>query len=214
MIKTFNEIYNVPVVILMYPPGASGEFVACALSESIPAITRSTWHTENDHRYKYFDAFDRFLSTPSKFDPDNFVNGMNLYFAQTRSVGEINLALAHPSTSGVTQLEFEKYFSSFPLLQITVKNKKSKEFAAHASQLKIFNTEKRSSFVNTSTWITPSKFKNYLSVEWEDLFLNNTDQSFKMIEDFLNTTGSLQTFKMMINVYLSNNKLILDKINN
>ena len=70
MFDSIDQIKNLPIVLIMYPAGASGEFLATALTESFPNIAKTNAHQEGPHRFKYLVVFDR--------DPQSTINRFQL----------------------------------------------------------------------------------------------------------------------------------------
>jgi hypothetical protein len=66
MINSVEELNQQPAVILLYPSGASGEFIAGALSESLLGFAKTQIEFENINRVKYLDFLGRSLNRFSR----------------------------------------------------------------------------------------------------------------------------------------------------
>ena len=207
-INTFN---TQPVVLIMYRPGSSGEFVAHALTESIPEITKtlSTW--ENQTRVKYSDYFGRSLNSgDSAIDPAVVVQRINLFFNQRSAIiNKYHIGIMHPNAASVGFVS--KYFAHCPVIEITRTSEISQKFGTTASQSKIEKTAIRPA----SAQNLPVEYhaQHHLKIEWEDLMLNKTSSMFAQILEFLQVSGDDTTFTNSVQDYLHRNKSIIDQLN-
>lgn len=202
---------KVNALIIIYPSGASGEFLSAALSESFPCISNSNWHWEDHCRCKFLDLFDRHLNSGFNIiSTENVLNGVKKYLNQCRDPLLLHIGLCHPHNAS---LQFVSENLPFvPVLEIVTLNQKSKNFRFVAANQKIKNK-----FVNLST------VKNYnsctyqaskhLKIEWSDLFLDDVDGQFEKIEKFISHKGNVEKFKILIADYLDRNSSTTSLLN-
>ena len=198
MFDSIDQIKNLPIVLIMYPAGASGEFLATALTESFPNIAKTNAHQEGPNRFKYLDVFDRTLTSGIDFNKDDIIAGINNFLYQNNPQGQIMLGLAHPTMFN-KQFIFN-YLSMLPVIEITTKNEKSKKFMVKALGAKITHKvisdiQKRIFYQYKESYISN---KDILKIEWEELFLSDTTNQFTRIEEFLKLTGSVEEFRSLV----------------
>ena len=88
---------EVNALIIIYPSGASGEFLSAALSESFPGISNSNWHWEDHCRCKFFDLFDRHLNSGfSIILTEHVLTGVKKYLNQCSDPLLLHIGICHP----------------------------------------------------------------------------------------------------------------------
>jgi hypothetical protein len=124
MFDSIDQIKNLPIILIMYPAGASGEFLATALTESFPNIAKTNAYQEGPNRFKYLDVFDRILTSGINFNKDDIIAGINNFFYQNNTQDQIMLGLAHPNM--FNKQFIHNHLSMLPVIEITTKNEQSK----------------------------------------------------------------------------------------
>jgi hypothetical protein len=216
---TIEMIKNLPSVIILYPAGASGEFIAYALTNCIGGTTQTETHWEDGNRCKYFDLYDRCLN--SGFDSittDMVIESVDRFsqLLDRNIFNTISFGLAHPRDSSLAFIN--QYLSNVPIIQIVVNNTKSKMFVTMAAHHKIHKTnilsvencKNRTRYINTNQYHGPNPI---IKVEWEDMLLTNTEETFSTIEKFLNVSGNVTKFQELVETYIEKNNNILSIIN-
>jgi hypothetical protein len=213
MINSVEELNQQPAVILLYPSGASGEFVAGALSESIPDFAKTQIEFENINRVKYLDFLGRSLNSgDDPLDHQLIVDRANIFLNQC-TPGQY-LILAHGDRPAVDFIH--AYLSCIPVIEIVIHKAKSKLFRQLAATEKIpkeFKRANRDYDYSKMPSSTRETFHRHITVEWEDLLLTNTDQEYAKIVQFLNTSGSVDVFKTLLSEYLIRNQDYITQIN-
>lgn len=211
VLSSADEIALQKVAVLLYPSGASGEFLGYALTESFPAFTKTHQHWENVSRCKFFDFFNRCLTSGfNPVPPEEVVAGINLYQSKN-TLADISMGLCHidkPSLSFLRQ-----WCKSFPTIEIVTRKDISKSFRVLAEQSKI-SAEDRNGRESDSRHYTHSYYfcPRHLEVEWSDILLTDTANTFKAIENFLGMAGSIDTFQSMVADYLKRNEKIFAEL--
>lgn len=212
---TIEIIKNLPSAIVLYPAGASGEFIAYALTNCIKGTTLTKTHWEDGSRCKYFDLYDRSLN--SGFDTittDMVIENVNR-FSQLlkRNINDtISFGLAHPRDASLTFIS--QYLPTVPIIQIVINNMKSKMFITAAAQYKIHKKgilsieacKRETKYCNTKQYHGPNPI---IKIEWEDMLLTNTKETFAAIEKFLNVNGDVAKFQELVYSYIEKNNNIL-----
>lgn len=199
-------------LLILYPAGASGEFLASALSQSFDCINESTWHWENFNRCKYFDLFDRALNSGfTNITKQDLDNGVERYINKATDQSLIHIGLCHPNPASLNIIS--SYLLSVPILEITTHSNKSKYFRYLAATQKIEVKEMApaGAFYNYSD--SKVKCSRHLKIEWSNLLLDDTTNQFKQIEYFIGNVGNLKKFQELVDEYITRNQLILDSLN-
>jgi hypothetical protein len=211
MIKNINDLNKLPMCVLLYTTGTSGEFIAHALTESVTGITKTRQHWENVTRCKYFDLFDRTLTSDidQPIDTNKVVSGVNLYLDENDPNDTVHLGLIHPKKF---TLEFiQQYIPDVPIIEIVTEKMPSKLFR-FLSQNKVGIEISNSPYFKHNNCGYHGPY--HLRVEWDDLLIDNVDQSFKKIINFIQLDGSVNKFKLLVADYLERNSNTIDKIRN
>jgi hypothetical protein len=211
MINSVEELNSQPAVILFYPSGSSGEFIAQALSESIPAFAKTTAHWENTSRVIYSDFLGRSLNSGDKIiDPNKVIARANDYL-ENASPG-YRIILAHPHTA--TSKFITEYLPDIPIIEITLFNNKSRRFSKAAAENKIPAAAVVGQNINYDTRPSVSGFRTkfQLFVEWEALLLTHCEYEFDRITEFLSVTGDYDHFNQMVAEYLERNRELIEAI--
>lgn len=213
MITSVEQLKNLPVVILMYWTGSSGEFIAHSLSQSIAQISKPPMHWENNNRCKYSDFLGRSLNAGDNIiRHEKVVERVNIFFDQVQTLGTIHIALSHFNFASVDFIR--DYMPDAKVIEIVTETEESKQFKISAESKKV---EPRYSGngvnpVETSWVMVDYTAKNHLKIEWSKLLLNDTHNEFNKINEFLQTTGDISLFQNMVQDYLDRNRDLV-KIN-
>lgn len=231
MISTVDDFKNYDLVILMYSTGASGEFIAGALTNSIPKFgkTQEQWISKN--RKTFADALGKTLNGGwHHINNADVVQRFNLYLERSTFESDCkHLILAHPDPAS---LQFIKnYLNHVPIIEIVTNHSVSIKFR-NISRNKVSYLEYIAGGDNkNNNTLTPEQYKSFqndqtlnpkqvnyraqqhLCIEWQDLMITNTAISFDEICKFLSCKGSIETFKPLVKEYLDRNQGILDQIN-
>jgi hypothetical protein len=212
---TIEMVKALPSVIILYPAGASGEFMAYALTNCVKGTTPTQVHWEDGNRCKYFDLYDRCLNSGFDFITTDMVTESVDRFSQLldRNINNtISFGLAHPRNSSLAFIS--QYLPNIPIIQIVINNMKSKMFITAAAQHKIHKNgiisvedcKRATKYCNTNQYYGPNPI---IRIEWEDMLLTNTRETFVAIEEFLNVTGDVTKFQELVDDYLEKNNNIL-----
>lgn len=216
-VNSINEVVAEPVTILLYPPGSSGEFIAWALTQSIPSITPAEQSWENVTRCKYTDALGRTLSVLDQTPDEKIIERYNI-FLNLNQKRKFSLALAHDNDVALGLIK--KYFLSWPVLEITIKLPASIEFAYQSKLNKITARDLRMSEeehlnrkpVKGQPYPHGYVAKKHLKIEWQELMLSDCKQQFKIICDFFGCDGNFEIFQNLITDYCERNKFYIDNV--
>jgi len=217
---TIEQLAQLPIVILMYPAGASGEFIAWALSESITGITKTTAHWENHSRCKYSDALGRSLNGGN--DPvleHKVIERFEIYQNNT-TLAQTHLALAHPDPATLNFIQ--QHFSNLAMIEIQTNSSRSKKFRYFGSEQKITKADVENSGT-VRPWYARYHYlledppmdytaSQHLKIEWEDLMLAHPAETLVSIARFVNSDYNATVFENMVAEYLQRNQQILAKI--
>jgi hypothetical protein len=202
---------QVNALLVIYPAGASGEFLSAAMSESFPCISKSTWNWEDHNRCKFFDLFDRHLNSGfSTITEKCMLSGIEKYMSQCDNPFLLHIGMCHPNPYSLKFVSENLPF--IPVLEIVTFNKKSKKFRFEAANQKIknksicFSTVEKYNSCNYQT-------NNHLKIEWSDLFLDDVENQFKKIEKFIGHNGNVKKFKILVNDYLTRNVSTISLLN-
>jgi len=208
MLNSIKEISNHPVIVLLYKSGASGEFLSYALTESIDQFTKTTMSWENTNRCIVQDYFGRSLLY-GPITEDVLLPRINLFFKMSRYVGSKHMGLSHFEAH---QLDFIKnYNTAWPVVEVTTLQPVSEKFQLLSRDSKIskkyispnYNKNEK---INGTTTDMGIKLNRHLQIEWSDLFLTNTCATYSKILQFLDCTGNVDQFGIMVNDYVSRNQ--------
>jgi hypothetical protein len=210
--NSIEELEDQSVAVLLYPSGASGEFLGYALTESFAAFTKTHQHWENVSRCKFFDYFNRCLTSGlDPVPPAEVIAGIQLYYSKN-TIADISMGLSHIDKPSLNFLK--QYCNNLPTIEIVTRKEISKRFRVIAANSKI-SAEDRQGKDNESWTYEHSYYRcnNQLQVEWADLLLTDTVNTFKEIENFLGLQGSVNKFTDMVADYLERNKKIFSDLN-
>jgi hypothetical protein len=230
MINSVDDLKQYSLVLVLYSTGASGEFVASALSQSMPAFakTHEQWISKN--RKTFADALGKTLNGGWHcIDNKHVVRRFNSYLEQSNTQSDSkHLILAHPD---LASLEFiQSYLNHAPTIEIVTKNVASIKFR-NISRNKVnyedyvaggnnqhnnpLTPEQYKSFQNDLT-LNPKtinyRAQQHLCVEWQDLMITDTAKTFNAVCEFLDCEGSVEIFKTLVEEYLDRNQDILNQI--
>lgn len=209
--KSIEELKDQSVAVLVYPSGASGEFLGYAITESFPAFTKTHQHWENVSRCKFFDYFDRCLTSGlDPVDANNVVRGINLYQSKN-TLADISLGLCHIDQPSLGFLR--QWGNNLPTIEIVTRKHLSKSFRVLAEQSKISAADRAGK--QTGSYDYEHSYyqcPDHLQIEWSDILLTDTVDAFEAIENFLGTTGSVGQFQSMVADYLKRNAKIFAEL--
>lgn len=216
VVKNVEVLKDFNIMPLVYPGGASGEFLASALIQTIPSmtLTRHTWYHDIENRANFYDVFNKLLNGGHNIvDNEEIINEVNMFFyVNGNHVKDFNIALVHPNpTSSIEWLS--KYLPSAHTLEITTGRLVSQKFRNLAANAKI-NYPGRVPITPTETrQYCTSGFTgpNHLQVEWEDLLIKDVEGQFRRMEEFFNTTGDLVLYKELVTDYQARNQSLIDQ---
>lgn len=198
----------------MYPSGASGEFIAQALSNSIDSFAKTPSHWENDNRVIYADLLGRSLNSGDLvIDIDKVISRAN-WFLELATPGQA-VILAH--SEATTKNFIPKYLPDLPVVEIVIHQPKSKMFrrlAANAKIPKEFLVPGRTYDYDSYPAESSYHAKKHIRIEWEDIILNNPEEQFLKITEFLNVIGDSTNFNQLVTDYCQRNQTILEELTN
>jgi hypothetical protein len=230
MINNVDDLKQYSLVLLLYSTGASGEFLASALTQSMPdfAKTREQWISHN--RKTFADALGKTLNGGwHDINNQDVVRRFNLYLDQiSDSSTAKHLVLAHPESASLKFIQ--NYLSHVPTVEIVTNHPVSIKFR-NISRNKVSYKDYVTGGDNRhNRTLTPEQYKSFqndqslnprsvdyraqqhLYVEWQDLMITDTAKTFNAICEFLNSEGSVEIFKNMVEEYLDRNQDILNQI--
>jgi hypothetical protein len=211
MIHTIQEITELPMIVVLYRAGASGEFLSHAITQSFDSITKTAQFWENNNRCKYFDLFDRNLNSGFDcVDHNELIRGVNLYLDQNKPTNTTHIAVSHPRDCNIAFLQ--EHLISTPIIEIATNNPVSKKFIANAAKTKINQHQIDLKNLNRQPGQIADKFPNHLVIEWEDFILNKTESVFYKISDFIQKSGSVDTFCDCVADYKKRNANLLQTL--
>lgn len=212
MINSIKELDSQPVVILLYDAGASGEFVAHALSETIDQFSKTPAVWENQSRCKFGDYFGRTL-TCGPIISELLLQRINLYYENLTELKEWHLGLAH--CQSIYWNFILKYGSAWPVIEITTNLPTSQKFQCLARDSKI--PQEFLSQPGLATAIRPdikqlACKKKYLTVEWSELIMTDTKHCYSKILEFLGANGHADSFVDMVQDYKLRNQHLIKEL--
>jgi hypothetical protein len=202
MITSVDALNKLPAILLMYTTGTSGEFIAHALTESFPDITKTSQHWENVTRCKYFDLFDRTLTSDidRPINITKVINAVNFYLDENYPNNTIHIGLVHPKKF---TLEFiQQHIPNVPIIEITTEQMQSKLFR-FLSQSKVGRDIPDAPYFKHNN--CGYQGSQHIRIDWHDLLIGNTELMFNQIENFIQCKGSMEKFKVLVNDYLERN---------
>lgn len=215
VIESVDALKNFNIMPLIYPGGASGEFLASALVQTMPkmTLTRYTWYNNNQSRANFYDAFNKLLNGGHTIiDNEEIINEVNMFFyVNGNHLRDFNIALVHPTPySSIEWLS--TYLKDSRTLEITTKTPRSKRFRAAAANAKIIYPGRVPIDSNGSRY-SESFFDgpNHLQMEWEDIFLNDIEGQFRRMETFFGDTGDYRLYKELVTDYIARNQSLIDQ---
>jgi len=229
MIQSVENLKCYPLVILMYRTGSSGEFIAGALTQSIPAFTKTQEEWIGTGRKNFADALGKTLNGGwQHIVNEDVVERFNWYLKDNPSQQHLlHLALSHLDQSSLDFIQ--QYLNHAPIIEITTHNpisikfknlarkKVSYENYITAGDKAMFGQTKEQYEQTLNSTLSPNSVSSYrahqhIYVEWENLMMSDTEKSFDYICNFLNCSGSVDCFKSLVKKYIDRNRYILDQI--
>lgn len=197
----------------MYPSGASGEFIAQALSNSIDSFAKTPSHWENNNRVIYSDFLGRSLNSGDiTIELDKVVSRAN-WFLELSTPGTA-VIIAH--SENVTKNFIQQYLPDLPVVEIVIHQRKSRVFRKIAATTKIpKNFKVQGKIYDYDSYPAESSYcaRQHLRIEWENIILTSPQVEFKKITNFLNTIGDANHFEQLVLDYCQRNQEIIDLLN-
>jgi hypothetical protein len=216
VVKNVDVLKDFNIMPLIYPGGASGEFLASALVQTMPrmTLTRHTWYHDKKNRANFYDAFNKLLNGGYNIiDNEEIINEVNMFFyVNGNHIKDFNVALVHPNPVG--RIEWlSKYLPSAHALEITTKRFVSQKFRTLAANAKINYPGRVPITPMESRWYHTSGFTgpNHLQVEWEDFLIKDVEGQFHRMEEFFGNTGDLVLYKELVTDYRARNQSLIDQ---
>lgn len=213
MITRLDQIEELPIIVVFYRSGSSGEFLSYAIGKTFDGMTQTRQFWENNNRCKYFDVFDRNLNSGfSTIDPLEVVTGVNRYLEKNNPVDSTHVATAHDNPATCEFLH--RYLPDVPVIEMVVNNPLSKKFMVLAAQSKI--THQKIHVVERPLSLkadSGQKFKNHLQIEWEDFVITRPELVFQEIAEFIGHTGNVEAFCSCVEDYRNRNLELIARAN-
>lgn len=208
MIHSIEQLVDQPLFFILYPTGASGEFLAYSLTSSIHGLAKSDTHWEGQARVKFLDCLGRSLNATDVWPEEHkLIERFNLFLQATcPGTDQLLVALAHPHATGTNFIQ--QYFSKSPVLEITTTQQVSQHFRQLAADEKI-GPKQRHCYAYFDCGKT---FDRHLKVEWAELLLNDTQQQYQRICDFLQLSGDFNEFQQCLQDYLQKNQHLIGQL--
>jgi hypothetical protein len=203
MLNSMQELAHHSVVVVLYNSGASGEFVAHALSESIEEFSKTVMIWENKNRCKFQDFFGRSLNN-GQIVEDLLIKRINLYFENIVTPGPWHMGIAHGQPEYIDFLQ--KYGHNWPVIEITTLHPVSKKFQHLARNEKLSDLKTLIPKKNFTCLDMGFKVPNHLQIEWNDLLLADTKNTYNKIIEFLGAHGNPSRFQTMVDDYINKNQ--------
>lgn len=208
MLSSPEELVDQPVVVVLYDAGASGEFVAHALSQSIEEFAKTGMIWENEDRCKFKDFFGRSLNNGQIID-DLLISRINLYFENIVAPGQWHMGMAHGQPEYLDFLQ--KYGLNWPVIELTTLHPVSKKFQLLARNKKLPGLEHAVPKKNFTSRDLGFKVPKHLQIEWRDLLLSDTKNTYSEITGFLGAHGDPDLFQTLIDDYVNKNQELIQR---
>jgi hypothetical protein len=208
-IKSLEDLNDQSAFIILYRPGSSGEFLASALAESIDDITPPPTETKDNGSTIYREFFGHELK-----NKNNILNSTELIYRANVALNAFKsnhyIILVHPKYFTLKFLT--DYLNKRPLIEIVMNNQVSRKFAESSVLIKIRN--KLPAAQQKPVNYQQSIFSDYrhplhLQIEWSDLILDRTSESFDLIQNFLGLTGNKEKFENCVAEYQERNRELI-----
>lgn len=213
VISDINDLKDFNIMPLIYPGGASGEFFASALSQTMPRVTlsRSSFYDNIPNRVNFYDIFNKHLGGGHlDIDNETILDEVNMfYYVNSGTIKDFNIALVHPQPPGSISWLLENLRNSYTL-EIITKNLRSRRFRTLATNMKVNFPDRP--FIDGSRYVL-SEFSgpHHLRLEWEELLLTDVEGQFRKVEEFLDDTGDFKLYKELVTEYVARNQSLIDQ---
>ena len=209
-----EHLDSMPVVLLLYHAGSSGEFLAHAISQSMDSVTRAQAQWEKQTRCKYRDFLGRTLNClePGFVIADDTVieSRIQAFFQSAVDIRQQHIALMHPHPK---MIEFvQTRMPNSAVIEITCCTEESQKFKFLASRQKIQRNINQHAQYSKTPWPCVYTARNHLQVEWSNVFLHQPQMEFQRIATFLQTTGNSELFLDLLQDYIHRNQHIVNDI--
>jgi hypothetical protein len=213
MISSVDQLVQLPIVVVFYRSGSSGEFLSYAIGKTFDGMTQTSQFWENNNRCKYFDIFDRNLNSGfAVIDPADIVRNVNRYLEKNNSTETTHIATAHAHPATVEFLK--RHLSKAPVVEIVMNNPLSKKFTALATYNKITHKIlEPNKFPLMISGHSGESFERHLQIEWEDLIMTSTESVFQEISNFIGHTGDVAAFCSCVEDYRNRNLDLIKQAN-
>lgn len=215
-LTSIEQVNNSNCIIVLYPSGASGEFLAGSIAKTFPGVHSSQLNEYvTVNRYTYFDLFDRVLnSSISAVTQEQVLAGVNNYFS-TNYCDLKHVGLAHTTSNNL--MFIKQNLPNAKIVEITTYDLISKNFRYLAAESKIpkhqnFTAGERNSFLTNAMQYTESHIlsDNKLTIEWLDL-LTRSHCALDQLEDFFDLECDRDAFIRCIQEYIQRNNTIIEQ---
>jgi hypothetical protein len=208
MISSLSQLNSLPVLLVMYESGSSGEFFASTLSQVFSEITKSPNEYCAKDRVLFVDLLGRSLLTGDacQTDLDLVFERVNLYLNHQADCKDLHLVIAHP------QQRYKDFvldnFPNWRSITIIHDTLLSQQFVQNSLMSKLGMKHRARLSAENMHW----RDHNNLNIEWEELILGPADQVFDKIQDFIGYQGNFELFQQLRNEYLERNSELLNLI--
>lgn len=209
---SLEEISQHPVVVVLYNSGSSGEFLAYALSQTINQFSKTTMTWENGYRVKFQDYFGRSLIA-GDIDTQILSDRVSLYFENLLDTRQWHMGLAHCNQNYMNFLS--TIGRDWPVLEIVAQRPRSVCFRKLSTETKVHNRDpKLFDFqmpeINLTSLQQKFKFNKHIQIEWQDFILDDPENSYKQVLEFLGGAGNSDQFLSMVDDYRKRNHKLIE----
>lgn len=205
MIIGLNDLAAYVPTIIVYPAGSSGEIFAYAITQSFPSMTKTQQEWENHTRCKILEFFDRSLTAGGKYaNPSTLKHGVNSFLKKSSNLKGHSVGLAHPAPEVIDIIT--QYFNNSPIIEITTVSEKSKKFRYLSAVSKIKNVAHPPAQYFFTYDNCGHKFKTHMQIDWQEAFLDHTEDVYSRIQSFLDMPGDVDIFRDIIDDYTHRNQ--------
>lgn len=214
-VNDIHQLDELPVVLLAYESGSSGEFLAAALSKSFDGFYRARIEWENDWRCLFQDAFGRALSRGDhEIDVGFMLRKFNHVLMDLDHQDQRFMVTMHPRPSASVDF-VRQNLASRPMIKITCRERLSKQFRKLSCFYKLGSGDHdivhRLDLEDEQGWV--DRLTNPgIEVEWRDIILDHPAREFERVQRLLGQTGDWDVFYAMLEDYLARNQKILQEI--
>jgi hypothetical protein len=202
MITSLQQLVDQPVVVVLYRSGSSGEFVSWALSQTIQQFCKASMNWATSNRCIFEDFFQRSLHCGPVTD-EVIIPRVNHYLEKFGSGGSWYMGMSHQRPEHLDFLS--QWATQWPIIEITTGQQVSKKFQNLARHQKLNSQQKDPRSMCQIT------FPRHLRVEWTDLLLDDVENAYRKIVDFLGAQGDFEQFRLLLDDYLNKNQSLIQQ---